>query len=169
MEDELVTFTQMEEIYETTIDEAKKINKGKLRALQPERAVRLAAQRMSLHSQVTEILDCVKDELEKAEFTKLREALKTQRELLSAGCKEPSSGPRSYWTTTSTIGKVWSWRITGSEWSSTRAQAARSQAADQGATGPQHQRLGRSGAGGSQEASGVQQEADETEDANRPC
>ena len=43
VEDEVVTFTKMEEIYETAIDEAKKINKGKLRALQLERAVRLAA------------------------------------------------------------------------------------------------------------------------------
>ena len=52
----------MEEIYETAIDEAKKIIKDKFRAdveerdPQPERAVQLAAQR-SLQEQALEILD----------------------------------------------------------------------------------------------------------------
>ena len=88
MEDEQVTFIEMEEIYETAIDKAKKIIKGELepedegRAPQPERAVQLAAQRRSLHNQVMEILDCVKEDLEKAEVTKSQEAPKTQRELL---------------------------------------------------------------------------------------
>ena len=88
MEDEQATFSEMEENYKAAIDEAKKIIKGEFgadeedRDLQPERAVQLAAQRRSLQEQDLEILNYVKEELEKAEVTMLHGSLKVQREAL---------------------------------------------------------------------------------------
>ena len=85
---EQATLTNMEEAYEAAINDAKKIIKGECRAddigrtPQPERAVQLATQRMSLHNQVREILDCVEEDLEMVEVTQSQEALKTQHELL---------------------------------------------------------------------------------------
>ena len=87
--DEQITFTKMEEAYKAATDEAKNIIRGEHRAddvgrtTQPERAVQLTTQRMSLHNQVREILDCVEEDLEKVEVTRSQEALKTQLELLT--------------------------------------------------------------------------------------
>ena len=49
MDDEQVTFIEMEEIYESAIDEINRIIKDKGRAPQSERAVQLAAQIRDLH------------------------------------------------------------------------------------------------------------------------
>ena len=77
----------MEGTYEATIDKANAIICGYLRAeegtdLQPERTVLIAARRRDLHEQITEILNHVKEELEKVEVTQSRGSLKVQRESL---------------------------------------------------------------------------------------
>ena len=74
MGDEQVTFIEMKETYEAAIDEAKKIIKGKLRAEegrvpQRERALQLAARMKGLHDQIREILNFVKEKLERVEVT----------------------------------------------------------------------------------------------------
>ena len=86
--DEQVTFTKMEEAYKAVIDNDKMTKSERwadavFRTLQHERVVKLVTQRTSLHKQVREILDRVKEDLEKVEVTQSREALKTQRELLT--------------------------------------------------------------------------------------
>ena len=69
--EEQVTFIKMEEAYEAVINDARKIIEGEHRAgdvnrtPQHERPVQLATQGMCLHNQIREILDCVKEVLEK--------------------------------------------------------------------------------------------------------
>ena len=80
MEDEQVTFIEMEETYKDAIDEAKRIIKGKLKAeegrdLQPERTIHLAARRRVLYKQVRETLNHVRKELEKVEVMQSRGSL----------------------------------------------------------------------------------------------
>ena len=83
VEDEQVTFIEMEETYEAAIDEAK----GKLKAeegrdLQLEQTIHLAARKRGLYEQIRETLDHVRKELEKVEFMQSRRSLGIQRELL---------------------------------------------------------------------------------------
>ena len=82
--DEQVKFTKTKEAYGVAIDGAKKIIRADVavRTQQPEQTIQLATQRMNLHDPVRETLGCVEEDLEKAEVTRLQEALKTQRELL---------------------------------------------------------------------------------------
>ena len=81
--DEQVIFTKMKETYKAAIGEASKIIKGEFWAKdkegdpRSEQAIQLAAQRRSIQGQALEILDCVKERLEKVEITTSRGSLKT--------------------------------------------------------------------------------------------
>ena len=60
VDDEQVTFIEMEDIYKSAIDEINRITKDKGRAPRSERAVQLAAQMRDLHEQVRRIINCAK-------------------------------------------------------------------------------------------------------------
>ena len=89
VDDKQGAFLEMEEAYEAAINTARKIIKGKhrtddvARTLRPKRRSQLTTQRKSLHNQVGEFLDCIKEDLEKVEVTQSQKALRTQCELLT--------------------------------------------------------------------------------------
>ena len=66
MDEEEVTYIEMEDIYESTIDKINRIIKVKNRAPRSEQAVQLTAQVKDLHEQVRRILNQAKEELKKA-------------------------------------------------------------------------------------------------------
>ena len=130
VKDEQVTFIETEETYEAAIDEANRIIKGKIKAekvrdSQLERTVHLVTRRRDLHEQIKEILDHIKEELEKVEVTQSRGSLKVQCESLMTTqfrmrqakemTKELLSHHHDNGAALTTTGSVWS--LTGGSWS----------------------------------------------------
>ena len=89
VEDEQVTFIEMEEIYESAINEVNRIIKDKGRAPRSERVVQLATQARDLREQVRGILNRAREELEKAGLHNWTETAKME----SAADEAPTEGP----------------------------------------------------------------------------